>query len=253
MVDAKEQLRGKKWLSPERGRQGTHRKQVSASVEVHGLRTPSRLNMSIGSQSVRGTGGADPNQSGRGVMSNLPERKQTVLRIAAENFHLVKRLERVRSAIGPGGSQKHTAVSLDRRKSIAMAYPNILDTGRLFTLGGVTKTPKFKRTQTLRQPLVKLAPLDPQVATSEAFKDYVKNRKDHIARKREYDSKRASSKPNKLPSYGSPIQEGLPILKNAHKRQLVPMTKNQERTVSMMDFKKRLGHSATSRSLNTSV
>ena len=64
MIGTKEQLRGKKWLSlhsPEHGRQGTHRKQVSASVEVHGLRTPSRLNMSIGSQSVRGTGGADPN------------------------------------------------------------------------------------------------------------------------------------------------------------------------------------------------
>ena len=105
----------------------------------------------------------------RRVLSNLPERKQAVLRIASENFHMVKRLERVRSAIGPGGSQKHTALSHDRRQSIAMAYPNILDTSKLFTLGNMHKTPRMKRTQTFRPHLTKLAPLDPQVATSEAF------------------------------------------------------------------------------------
>ena len=193
---------------------------------MHGVKTPSKLNASMGSHSARGP---NPNQSMRRVLSNLPERKQAVLRIASENFHMVKRLERVRSAIGPGGSQKHTALSHDRRASIAMAYPNILDTSKLFTLGNVHKTPRIRRNQTFRSHLTKLAPLDPQVATSEAFQDYVKNRKDHIARKTEYDSKKTGSavaKSKYAAAYGGPIQEGLPILKNVHKRQLVPMSKN---------------------------
>ena len=51
--------------------------------------------------SIRGRNG---NKTERKVVSNLPERKATVLRIASENFLFVKRLERIRSAIGPGGS-----------------------------------------------------------------------------------------------------------------------------------------------------
>ena len=66
------------------------------------------------------------------------------MRIASENFLFVKRLERVRSAIGPGGSQKHTAISLSRRQSIAKAYPNILDARNLIlgNVHNVRKTPK---------------------------------------------------------------------------------------------------------------
>ena len=59
------------------------------------------MNHSQDSMSVRGPNG---NKSARKVVSNLPERKATVLRIASENFLFVKRLERIRSAIGPGGS-----------------------------------------------------------------------------------------------------------------------------------------------------
>ena len=137
-----------------------------------------------------------------------------------------------------------------------MAYPNILDTSRLFTLGKARKTPRtLKRNQTFRSNLTKLAPLDPQVATSEAFQEYVKRRKDHVIRKTDYDSKRAGKRSNnKYSAYGGPIREGLPALHNVHKRQLVPMSKHQERAVSMMDFKKRnIQHSNTARSLNTSM
>ena len=154
-------MKGKKWRrSPEFVRQGIHRK-LNTSVEVHGMRTPhSRLNISMGSQSARGAIGMQSHQRVHRVVSNLAERKNTVLRIAAENFLLIKRLERVRSAIGPGGCQKHRPVSLERRSSIAIAYPNVLDTSKMPGLTGVIKTPKFKKIVTLRQPLANLTPLD---------------------------------------------------------------------------------------------
>ena len=88
-----------KWHSPH-NRQLAPR-QISASREVNGPKTPNRFNHSQDSMSARGR---DPNRSTRKVVSNLPERKRAVLRIASENFLFVKRLERVRSAIGPGGS-----------------------------------------------------------------------------------------------------------------------------------------------------
>lgn len=59
------------------------------------------MNHSQDSMSIRGR---DGNRTERKVVSNLPERKANVLRIASENFLFVKRLERIRSAIGPGGS-----------------------------------------------------------------------------------------------------------------------------------------------------
>ena len=68
-------------------------------------------------------------------MSNLNERKANVLKIAAENFHMVKRLERVRSAVGPGGCQKHTGISPERARRISVAYPNVLDVSNLLTFG----------------------------------------------------------------------------------------------------------------------
>ena len=48
--------------------------------------------------------GRDGIRSARKIVSNLPQRKRAVLRIASENFLFVKRLERISSAIGPGGS-----------------------------------------------------------------------------------------------------------------------------------------------------
>ena len=111
--------------------------------------------------------GRSANRSARKIVSNLPERKRAVLRIASENFLFVKRLERIRSAIGPGGSQKHLALSASRRQSIAKAYPNILDTRRLFTLGNVQKTPRREppkihivNDDKFKKNLTKLAPLD---------------------------------------------------------------------------------------------
>ena len=109
--------------------------------------------------------GRDGIRSARKIVSNLPQRKRAVLRIASENFLFVKRLERISSAIGPGGSQKHVALSASRRQSIAKAYPNVLDTRRLFTIG--QKTPKREPPKVhivndnkFKQNLSKLAPLD---------------------------------------------------------------------------------------------
>ena len=39
-----------------------------------------------------------------------------------------------------------------------------------------------------------------------------------MSRKVEYDSKKGGQKPNKYQAYGGTIKEGLPILKNVHKR-----------------------------------
>ena len=101
----------------------------------------------------------------------------------------------------------------------------------MFTLGNVHKAPK-REPQRVEHPkfhivnddkfkhnLTKLAPLDAQAATSEAFQDFVKNRKDHLSRKVEHDSMKGGQKPNKYhQAYGGTIKEGLPILKNVHKR-----------------------------------
>ena len=70
---------------------------MSVSVEVHGNKPPTKTKAAL--QDSFSTRGRDPIEHARKVLSNLPDRKKTVLKIATENFDLVKRLERVRSAI----------------------------------------------------------------------------------------------------------------------------------------------------------
>ena len=74
-----------------------HQSKLSVSVEVHGNKTPTKTKIPL--QDSFSTRGKDPIEHARRVLSNLPDRKKTVLKIATENFDLVKRLERVRSAI----------------------------------------------------------------------------------------------------------------------------------------------------------
>ena len=70
--------------------------------------------------------------------SNLVDRKQEVLRIAAENFRLVNRLSRVRSAVSRHSSRSdRSSRSTNSRPNSAIAknYPNVTDPKNL----------KFKR------------------------------------------------------------------------------------------------------------
>ena len=64
--------------------------------------------------------------SARKVHSNLPDRKKNVLKIATENFDLVKRLERVKSAFQPG-LLSNAPISHSHRESLKKAYTNTID------------------------------------------------------------------------------------------------------------------------------
>ena len=61
--------------------------------------------------------------------SNLNVRKKAVLRIAAENFAMIKRIQRVQSSVGrysnsPASDSKYRSRP---QSSIALCYPNVVD------------------------------------------------------------------------------------------------------------------------------
>ena len=89
---------------------------------MRGSKTPTKPKIPLhDSFSKRGN---DPIVSARKVLTNLPDRKKTVLKIATENFDLVRRLERVKSAFQTGVLST-TPISHSHRESLKKAYHSV--------------------------------------------------------------------------------------------------------------------------------
>ena len=109
-------------VSPSKNNQFNKRK-FSASLEVHGTPQSSRV-----SGSGYGKVKIFENQPVR--KTNLTQRKNEVLRIAAENFKLVRRLNRVQSAVSSRSqtpSRSARKYSSRPKSSIVSSYPNVTD------------------------------------------------------------------------------------------------------------------------------
>ena len=109
-------------VSPSKNHSFAKRK-FSASLEVHGTPQSARIDGS-------GYGKVTLFENSQVKKTNLNERKKEVLRIAAENFRLVQRLQRVQSAM----SSRSCTPSRSERKyrsrpksSIVSSYPNVTD------------------------------------------------------------------------------------------------------------------------------
>lgn len=61
--------------------------------------------------------------------SNLNVRKSTVLKIAAENFKMIKRIQRVQSSVGRfcGSPASDSKFRSRPKSSISLSYPNAID------------------------------------------------------------------------------------------------------------------------------
>lgn len=105
--------------------------------------------------------------------SNLNDRKQAVLKIAAENFQMVQRLARVQSSVGrlsntPKSDGRYR--SRPRSSNLAISYPNVMDPKAQQIGPHARKVQKMQKSRTAAN----LAPLDAHAATSEALEDYIK-------------------------------------------------------------------------------
>lgn len=88
--------------------------------------------------------------------TNLNERKRSVLKIAKENFHFVKRLQNARSggyaAENPSG--RCTPLSQKRPNSgLQLAYPNVIDADKLFA-NSKTRNNQRTHSRTQRTPKI---------------------------------------------------------------------------------------------------
>ena len=105
------------------------------------------------------------------------EEKKNVLKIATENFDLVKRLERVKSAFQPGVLSS-APISHSHRESLKKAYTNTIDKSKnqkyiLQNRHPISRRnqegPRLIRYEIFQSDFKKLAPLHAHVATSKEF------------------------------------------------------------------------------------
>ena len=82
--------------------------------------------------------------------TNLPDRKKEVLRIAAENYKIVQRLQRVQSALSSRTTRSNSARKYDSRpkSSLLQSYPNVTDPKNLTMRHGRKISTNMKKSAT---------------------------------------------------------------------------------------------------------
>ena len=171
-------LKSKKFslASPISNKKQFHKRMISASREVTGKQSAGAKYARV-RYNGNAFGGFNMTDQYYPRKSNLETRKMRVLTIAAENYSMVQRLQRVQSSVGrysntPQSSRERKRLRARPRSSthLALSYPNCLDPRNLHG-------PHMPRRNARQNSLAKsktvaqLTPLDPQAATSEALND----------------------------------------------------------------------------------
>lgn len=152
---------------------------ISASREVNGHSSISSDRHTRVRYNGNAFGGFHMSDSHFPRKSNLSDRKHMVLKIAAENFNMVRRLQRVQSSVGrmsnsPASDSKFRSRP---RSSFALSYPNVIDPSALPRSRLPHRQKQAEHTLVKSRTQGLLVPLEPQVATSEAFHNLMKRPK----------------------------------------------------------------------------
>ena len=107
--------------------------------------------------------------------SNLSDRKHQVLKIAAENFQMVKRLQRVQSSVGRYSNSPASDSKFRSRpkSSLALRYPNVMDPKAQQRNRAGQQRGQRNTGLSASKTQATLEPLNPHAATSSALQDMI--------------------------------------------------------------------------------